>query len=233
MQPSVVRSLARARARRRSGGAAMFVVAVTLGLLAAMGVYGLSATAMDVRAAGHFRESAQAQSAAEHAIMLTAETFTPGTAGEIVRTMQGGTTGASPIQTKTCKTAKPYTGNADYRAAEACLSLSMSELIALNAGVNSWVGTDPTYGTFSPPGSGGAQPNISPSFGAIPDHAFLRVEVTNPVDIPPPPGTGLSPRYTYTQVTATVFIDMKQTLNTTSDTVAQGRGRLSVGPYFK
>ena len=63
----------------------MFVVAVTLGLLAAMGVYGLSATAMDIRAAGHFRENAQAQSAAEHAIMLTAETFTPGTAGEIVR----------------------------------------------------------------------------------------------------------------------------------------------------
>src|SRR4051812_10073630 len=71
--------LARARARHESAGAAMFIVAVTLGLLAAVGVYGLSATAMDVRAAGHMRESAQAQSAAEHALLLTAESFTPGT----------------------------------------------------------------------------------------------------------------------------------------------------------
>jgi hypothetical protein len=228
-------SLLRARARRDSAGAAMFIVAMTLGLLAVMGVYSLNATAMDIRAAGHFRESAQAQAATEHAIMLTAESFTPGTAGEIVRTMQGGKNivGGTDIQTTTCKTASPYTGNPALRAAEACLSMSSKELENLNKNVNPWSNTDPTYGTFSAQGTGGAQANVSPSFGQIPDRAFLRVEVTNPIDVPPPPGTGLSDRYTYTQVTATVFVDMKSNVTLPSDTIAQGRGRLLVGPYFR
>ncbi|CAN5917725.1 hypothetical protein BH11MYX4_BH11MYX4_13540 [soil metagenome] len=51
------RALARARARRRNAGAVMFIVAVTLGLLAVMGVYGLSATSADIRSAGHMREA--------------------------------------------------------------------------------------------------------------------------------------------------------------------------------
>ncbi len=211
----------------------MFIVAVTLGLLAAMGVYGLTATAQDVRAAGHFREAAQAQAAAEHAIMITAESFTPGTAGEILRTMQGGKNGGADIQSTKCKTAKPYTGAPEMRAAEACLSLSSVELENINKNVNAWAGVDPIYGTFSPPGSGGAATNVSPSFGQVPNRAFFRVEITNPVDIPPPPGTGLSDRYTYTQVTATVFVDMKQSKTSPSETIAQGRGRLLVGPYFR
>ena len=67
LRPAHVRAArARARARRRSAGAAMFIVAVTLGLLAAMGVYGLSATAYDIRAAGHGRAAAQVQHTAEH-----------------------------------------------------------------------------------------------------------------------------------------------------------------------
>jgi hypothetical protein len=213
----------------------MFIVAVTLGLLAAMGVYGLSATAVDVRSAGHMREAAQGQSAAEHVIALTAETFTPGTTGELIRAMQSGTGGSGDVQSTKCSTANAFNTstepNSQYRAAQACLSWNLTEMENLNKGtpsdpLNPWVNMTGTPGvdrsTFS-----------ADSFGENPDKAFIRVEVTDPVDIPPPPGTSLNDRYTFTQVTATVFVDMKLATANPADTSVQGRGRLTVGPYFR
>ena len=67
----------RARARRQSEGAVMFIVAVTLGLLAAMGVYGLTATQADIKSAGHMREALQAQRAGEHALSWRRRPSTP------------------------------------------------------------------------------------------------------------------------------------------------------------
>jgi hypothetical protein len=212
----------------------MFIVAVTLGLLAAMGVYGLSATAVDIRSAGHLREAAQAQSAAEHALMLTADTFTPGTTGEIVKAMQAGQSGAPgslvDIQATKCTTSNPYNAstNAEFRAAQACLSWSVQEMERISRGVNAWTLDGTTNSTFTPD-----------SFGRVPTRPYVRVEITNPVDIPPPPGTGLNDRFTFTQVTVTTFVDMKNApdvataATTASESVAQGRGRLTVGPYFR
>lgn len=220
-----LRAIRRARARKDSAGAAMFIVAVTLGLLAAMGVYGLSSTAIDIRAAGHFREAAQAQSAAEHALVLSADSFTPGTAGELVKAMMSGRTGGgSPadIQATNCKTANPYDGNAEYRAAQACLNWTPKEMSNISKKVNAWTLDTTTQTTFTPD-----------SFGPVPNRAYVRVEVTNPVDIPPPPGTGLNDRYTFTQVTVTTFVDMKPSATGAIQTSTLGRGRLTVGPYFR
>lgn len=208
----------------------MFIVAVTLGLLAAMGVYGLSATAVDVRSAGHLRESAQAQSAAEHALMLTAETFTPGTTGELVKAMQAGKNGSSDVQATNCKTANTYVAatNSEFRAAQACLSWSVAEMKNISNGVNAWTLDGTTNSTFTPE-----------SFGQVPNWPYMRVEVTNPVDVPPPPGTGLNDRFTFTQVTVTTFVDMKNATDVATaatkpaESIAQGRGRLTVGPYFR
>jgi hypothetical protein len=208
----------------------MFIVAITLGLLAAMGVYGMTATAMDIRSAGHLREAAQAQSAAEHALMLTAESFTPGTSAEIIKAMQAGKNGAVDIQTTTCTTSNPYNAatNSEYRAAQACLSWTVQEMNRIAQNVNPWTLDTTTGSTFS-----------ATSFGDVPQRAYLRVEVTNPVDIPPPPGTGLNDRFTFTQVTVTTFVDMKDAPDVAAAklkapmSVAQGRGRITVGPYFR
>jgi hypothetical protein len=209
----------------------MFIVAVTLGLLAAMGVYGLTATAVDVRSAGHLRESAQAASAAEHALILTAESFTPGTTGEIVKAMQAGRTAAgTDIQATHCTTSNPFNSatNPEFRAAQACLSWSVAEMTAIAKGVNAWTLDSTTNSTFTPE-----------SFGQVPNWPYMRVEITNPVDIPPPPGTGLNDRFTFTQVTVTTFVDMKNATDAATaatvpaESVAQGRGRLTVGPYFR
>jgi hypothetical protein len=62
---------------------------------------------------------------------------------------------------------------------------------------------------------------------------FIRVEVTNPVDVPPPPGSGLDGRYVFTQLTATVYSDFKGTFKAPADTTSIARGRITVGPYYK
>jgi hypothetical protein len=208
----------------------MFIVAVTLALLAAMGVYGLGATAVDIKAAGHLREAAQAQAAAEHAMILTAESFTPGTSGELVRAMQSGTSAGGDVQTTKCKTANRFNTsgepNEQYRGAQACLSWNLQEMENIARNVNQWVnltgaaGADRT--TFS-----------TVSFGDVLEKPFLRVEVTNPVDIPPPAGTSINDRFTFTQVTTTVFVDMKTAGTQPATSMVVGRGRMTVGPYFR
>jgi hypothetical protein len=214
----------------------MFIVAITLGILAAIGVYGLSATAVDVRAAGHLREAAQAESAAEHGIALAADSFTPGTAGELIRAMQSGTT----IQATNCQTANAFNSaaepNSQYRSAQACLSWNTAEMENINGqaggpnpGANPWW----TSNLTGPPKTADRSTFSADSFGQVPDKPYLRVEITNPVDIPPPPGTSLNDRYTFTQVTATVFVDMKTASGNAPDSTIVGRGRMTVGPYFR
>jgi len=221
----------------------MFIVAVTLALLAAMGIYGMTATAIDVRAAGHLRQAAQAQAAAEHALMLTADTFTPGTTGELIKAMQSGQTKSLvDIQATKCRTANPYniTTNAEQRAAQACLSWSVAEMARISHRVNPWL--DPSGTPFDPasPSAANTFSTFTPqSFGDAPQRPYMRVEITNPVDIPPPPGTGLNDRFTFTQVTVTTFVDMKNAPDQSTaatmpaESVAQGRGRITVGPYFR
>jgi hypothetical protein len=224
----------RARARKRSSGAAMFIVAVTLGLLAAMGVYGLSATAYDVRAAGHAREATQAQHAAEEGVIMTAETLQPGTAGEIVRAMQADK--ASALRKSACKTAKPLSSDAtqaaEARAAEACFILSPKEMEKLSP-IKSPAWEPPFRAkTSSTPGA----------FGEVDLYPFVRVELTNPIDWATPAGYGVgapnAPSPIFTQVRATVFVELKPGTDATdalekhpAELVATGRGRLIVGPY--
>lgn len=52
---------ARARKRQESRGAVIFIVATTLALLAAIGVYALSSAASDTRSSGYHRQATQAQ----------------------------------------------------------------------------------------------------------------------------------------------------------------------------
>ncbi len=207
----------------------MFIVAVTLGLLAAMGVYGLTATAVDVRAAGHMRQAAQAQAAAEHAMMITASTFTPASTEGLMRKMLGGTQGGVGIQSLNCRTANPYNASTNglEKAAQACLAMATKDLFVNVGGTAAW----PTYDTTR------ESTFASDSFGQTVQQPFIRVEVTNPVNIPPPPGNSYGSGMTFTQVTLTTFVQMKGTTSPTAaatmppETVAQGRGRLTLPPW--
>lgn len=227
----------RARLRKRSAGAAMFIVAVTLALLAAMGVYGLTSTQNDVRAAGHFRQAAQSQHVAEAAGMAVAETFTPGTTPKLIQDMRDPLR-SSNVSTRPCKSANAPTGNVATRDSEACLSFGEAELASISKSTNKF---QPTANPWLSCGGG---PDTCPffdkrSFGEITLRPALRVEVTNPTDsttVPP----GMQLELTFTQVTVTVYVDLREDntntttwLTTPPESVALARGRFTVGPYVK
>jgi hypothetical protein len=240
------RARVRARARARSAGAALFVVAVTLGLLAAMGVYGLTTAAQDVRAAGHIRLATQTQHMAESGVILTAQTMTPGTGGEIVRLMHappgaGGSVGRATATD--CKTAKPWTGDIRFETAEACKVLEWDEMRRIaNANspwfagqepamLNSPVAADRSFGEVR-------VGTITPATGGV--WPAVRVELTNPDYWEARLGTSQNVPFTYAEIRATVLVDMKvnggtlaNSVTTESLSVAAGRGRIVVGPYVR
>lgn len=224
--------VARARARRRQRGASMFVVAVTLGLLGAMGVYGLGATASDFRAAAHLREGLHAQRAAEEAMVISAEAFNPMTAPRLVEELTGGARGS------TCKySARAYSGATNDTLnlnVEGCLSLKMTELKTIingasvngvtMSGTGNWAdGVEPfTSESFFPPTTNGVstQP-LAPT---------ITVEVTNAAETAVPPGFDAAKDVFY-ELTVTPVAKMTATSGTgASESTALGRGRIVVGP---
>jgi hypothetical protein len=66
----------RARARRRQDGAAMFIVAMTIAVLASVGIYALAAAASEVRTSGNERQNSQTHYLAEYGIMGVADQIT-------------------------------------------------------------------------------------------------------------------------------------------------------------
>ncbi len=208
----------------------MFIVVVTLGLLAAMGVYGLSATSADLKSAGHMREALQAQKAGEHALMTAAEAMNPASAATIVDAMSSPTN-----RTIDCRTAAgnggvaasiaPYVsgGTAPVPPQYACKRLNETEMrLAVNQGVTplSWPLATPAF--------------LPDSFGAVTWKPTISVEVTNPVDVPVPPGYDPD-KFRFTQVTATVFVDVRSTIDpaAAAQSVVTGRGRITIGPIQK
>lgn len=194
----------------------MFIVAVTLGLLAVMGVYGLSATSADLRSAGHMREALQGQRAGEAAFIMTAETFNPTVAQGLVQQMTDG-----QGQARDCTTAVPYNaGNVETRFAQACIRLSPDRMTILANSVNS------TAWAVSPPS---VQPGFTAqSFGSTLNQPFITVEVTNPINTEVTAGNSQAVRYS--QLTVTVLVQLKASALLPAETAVAGRGRITVGP---
>ena len=205
-------ALHRAHARHTSDGAVMFIVVVTLGLLAAMGVYGLSSTSADIKSAGHMREALQGQRAGEHAMNMTAETLNPAAAKVLVDSM------FCQKRTIDCKTATPYATalGLPAPATAACRRLNETEMKLIAAKVNPFVS-----------GVDGFAPD---SFGPIVAKPNVEVEMSNPIDIPPPPGSAYDPSTRFTQVTVTVFVNVRNAPTEPAVSVVTGRGRLTIGP---
>jgi hypothetical protein len=228
-------ALRRALRRRKEAGAALFVVAVTLALLAAMGVYGLSATALDVRSAGHNREAMTGQNVAQHTMLLTAETLSPSKAQGIISGMYG------PNATSNCRTAKRKATagvSSQYNNAEACTRLTPQRLQLLATGVVPTTADCTAHPGAIGFGSGQGYQFQCDSFGKdplgnpLPLVPNVQVEITNPVAVSMP---GFQSSDTNNQqkqfaaLTVTVFTEMKEP-NEPPKMAVLGRGRIIVGP---
>jgi hypothetical protein len=69
----------------------------------------------------------------------------------------------------------------------------------------------------------------SDSFGAVASVPNVSVELSDPFDVQRP---GFDASMRFTQITATVFVDVRSTvdLGTPAQALVTGRGRLTVGP---
>jgi hypothetical protein len=147
---------------------------------------------------------------------------------------------SGPGRTLNCKTAvglggvpanvTPFPAGTLIPASGACLRLTEAEMVVVARSLN-----------VTNPWPAGSVPGLcvdpaacgfgTESFGPVASKPFVQVEVSNPVDVPPPPGSGYDPAtQRFTQVTVTVFVDVRKTGATAADAVVAGRGRLTVGP---
>lgn len=205
----------------------MFVVAITLGLLGAMGVYGLGAASSDMRAVAHLREGLHAQRAAEDAMMMTAEAFNPMTGPRLIEELTGGQTG------QTCKrSARPPgapTTSTQYLNVEGCLSLKTDELKKIVNGAvdptgnGNWpAAVDPfTPESYFPAAATSLETALAPQ---------VTIEVTNAVETALPPGWDENKDVFYElTVTPVARMAVANASGATESTVL-GRGRIVVGP---
>lgn len=80
-----------ARRRARAGGAVIFIVAMTLAVLASLGLYALQAASTEVKTSGYIRQSAQSHYLSEYGV-LTGVNAMSGTTGQLYLAMMRTTT---------------------------------------------------------------------------------------------------------------------------------------------
>jgi hypothetical protein len=161
----------RAALRRREDGAVMFVVAMTLAVLASVGIYALAAAATEVRTSGNERQNTQTHYLAEYGVLGAAREMAGGRALLTVNAMKSTT-----YRDTNCVSLQGVPANAPPSAL-ACQRLGSADL-ALNwykatDVVVHYTGTAP-YAPGIPPGS----------FGAVPMNGDFFVELTEPMQLP-------------------------------------------------
>lgn len=198
-----------ARARAREGGAVMFVVVTTLGVLAALGLYGLTATKQDVHAAGNVRQWMQARHAAEFGAVAAADYVTYENADYIINTrMLNPPSDVSSSQRNCLSAQKNLAGLPGSVRAKSCIRVSKDEL-KLN-----WNNRAP----FTSIGLGDSTVNSD-----------IYIELTNPMATAPPPGFDLNLRLKFAQVTVTTY-GIISPAAAHYEGMRVGRGRFIVGP---
>jgi hypothetical protein len=175
----------RSTRRHREGGAVMFVVAMTIVVLAAVGVFALAAAATEVKMSGNERQSTQTHYLAEYGVL--------GAAREMAATKAQLYVGLMLSQPDTCLSLSnvPATAAAMTRA---CRRLGSSELGA------SWAApVVNAYGGLAPYAAG-----IAPgSFGATPMKGDFFVELTDPTQASAPARYSTDLHFCFVQLTAT------------------------------
>jgi len=176
--------------RRREAGAAMFIVAMTLAVLASLGMYALAATQNEVRTSGNERQNTQTHYLAEYGIVGLAHDLTGTKAQFIVGVMNNRSLtdvqAANPTQGNTCISLP------GAPAGTPCHRFEMKDFSS--GGFASWIPlptTSPYDSTTSPPPA--YSPGVTPgTLGPVPVSGSFFVELSDPAPTTPPPGYGLS-----------------------------------------
>ena len=171
--PRVSVALAKRRAARRRSqdGAAMFVVAMTISVLASLGVYALAAASTEVRSSGNERQNTQTHFLATYGVLGTAHDLTATRAQFYLNLVING-------QNDTPCLSLPNLPPTADRSSRACRFMEASPTAPNPELGSAWTGavTVP-YGGATP-----YAPTIAPgSFGYTPMNGKFHVELTEPV----------------------------------------------------
>jgi hypothetical protein len=224
-------ALARAKRRRREGGAVLFIVAMTLAVLGSLGIYALQSTAYEVRASGNERQEMQTHYIAEYGAVAATSQINTGTAGFYIGVIMNST---------------------DYTATQPCYSLRGVPLVgsAPAAVACRRMGRDELGQNWLPPANNDNFSHSSTAFrysnppivtegslgysGVDPD---FWVELTDPMQKQPPAGYDLKQNLCFHQYTLTSYGMTKPNTNTSSASSVWGgeglegsRARITAGP---
>ncbi len=160
------RAKRRAARRRAEGGAAMFIVAMTLAVLASVGVFALAAASTEVKMSGNERQSTQSHYLAEYGVLGMAHELSPTKVDSYVGQMINSTDTCLALQNV------PTTGKTAYTYSFACRRLHSTDLSS------SWTSGPSAIDAYS--GTAPYQANIAPgSFGVSPMDADFFVELSD------------------------------------------------------
>ena len=119
--------LTRARARRRERGAVVFIVAMTLAVLASLGLFALVSASTEVKTAGFERQSLQTHYLAESATLATASMVGPDYAQAVESSMRNNTDYNTSLPRNHCVSLESVPATADGPSKE-CKILQMTDL---------------------------------------------------------------------------------------------------------
>jgi hypothetical protein len=220
----------RAALRSRDEGAVMFIVAMTIAVLASVGIYALAATATEMRTSGNERQNTQTHYLAQYGVLGAAHEISGGRALFTIKLMTSTTyMDTSCVSLQGVPTTAPL-------LSRACVRMGSAEL------GQAWTIKDAVtkYG-----GNNTAQaytPSITPgTFGPMPMNGDYFVELTEPMRLASPAKYSTNSNACFAQITVTsvgytqpVFPGM---LNTTTaqfggEGVETQRARLVAGPLI-
>jgi hypothetical protein len=159
----------RAGRRRREDGAAMFVVAMTVAVLASVGVFALAAAANEVQTSGNERRTTQTHFLASYGVLGSAQTLSS-TLGQFYRQLMKN----PATREKTCLSLTGISSTAPD-ANHYCYRLEPDNF------QKGWA-----VPITEPYASKPYSPTVAPgSFGTTPINGFFFVELTDPIELRP------------------------------------------------
>jgi len=183
-------TLAKCRASRRArgAGAVMFIVAMTLVVLASVGVYALAAASVEMRTSGNERQNTQTHYLAAYGVLATAREMTTTKADNAMSRMQSND---STVNTDACPLSLPgITQRPELVKRGGCLyTLASDTSDKLLTG--SWGGATATvaYGSSGSTPTVPLSPSVVPgSLGPTPMNADFYIELTSAIPWGKAPG---------------------------------------------
>jgi hypothetical protein len=208
--------------RKHEAGAALFVVSMTLAVLASVGMYALAAASTEIKTSGFERQNTQTHYLASYGTL--------GAAHEIMASKAQFYMGLMMSTPDTCPGSLPGVPSSASILTRACRRLGAPELAMGWKGVAT---TDTYAGTV--PYQSGQTPG---SFGPTPTQGDFFVELTEPLQANPPAQYGLNLNFCFIELTVTATgitrplfpITPNYTQTYGSEGVEMQRSRILAGP---